>query len=855
MNDAPYTPKTPTTRIEARFTDVAEAFPRRIALTDPEGDTLYGELLAGARAVAHALRGLGVTPGDAVLLVGHGGRDTVLGMLGVLLAGGCYVPVDPGYPAERVRTMAERARAVLTLHVGETSPGGLRIPGFEPRALADAAPAPGPVDVPPAPCGPDDLAYIMFTSGTTGEPKPVGVTHRGVVSLALDQELLKLSPEDGVLLHSTLAFDASTYEIWAPLLAGARITAAGRHPLALHELAALLSAPEVTTAWLTAPLFPLMAHHHGAALGTLRTLITGGDTVPAGAAADFHTAYPATRLINGYGPTENTTFSTLGPASAWQSPRRTAFPIGTPLRGTSCYILDERLAPVPPGTAGELFLGGDRLARGYLGLPAATAERFLPDPFASGPGARMYRTGDRVRQLPDGALDFRGRTDEETKVRGHRVHPAEASAILAADPAVHGAAVLAHPGPDGTVLAGFVTPAALDTAALRARARQRAPGHLVADRITALDALPLAANGKVDRDALRALLAAAPAPDTPGADGATNAPTVGEPALAEAWEAHAGLPAGPDADFFAGGGTSIGLMRLVEEVRTRLGVTLDFASVYADPTFAGLTGQLRALRAAAAPAPGEAASQETVRTRADQPTGTSLERIDGLWIRVVAAPSQESVDRDFTEVDTWLREYVGRAHPELGRTGPVCPFVPPALNGKTAQFSLRYDTDGRSPNELGTLLKAEMADFAIVTDARPTTGAPLECRVVVLPGTGSEGWRNLDKMYPGLKSAAVADGLMISQFHPHCDERAVRNSAFPVSVAPLGMFAIRRMAPHDVLFLHTDHVWMETYDRLFRAHYERGRIRDPLLRKLYLAALDRHGLGPLTLTTKENATP
>ncbi|MFD0399932.1 non-ribosomal peptide synthetase [Kitasatospora sp. NPDC127121] len=592
----------PHARIEQCFTAVAEAFPERVALADRYGEVRYGELLTRARAAAASLRAKGVDSGAAVLIVGHGDQRTVLAMLAVLMAGGCYVPVDPRYPADRVRLMAGTARAALALHADRPPVADLGIPVHDIPSLFTERTTKA---VPSAPAGPDDLACIMFTSGTTGAPKAVGVTHRGITGLALGAESLRLGPGDGVLLHSTLAFDASTFEIWSPLLAGARITAADHHPLALHELAALLARPQITTAWLTAPLFRLMATHHGPALGTLRTLVTGGDTVPAGTARSFTAAHPATRLVNGYGPTENTTFSTLGDAAAWDREHSAAFPIGAAIAGTTCHVLDERLRPVAPGAEGELYLGGPRLARGYLHDPAATAARFVPDPFSARPGARMYRTGDRVRHLPDGALDFLGRADDEVKVRGFRTDPAEAAAVLAADPAVDDAAVIAGTGPDGAVLTAFLTPASVDTDAVRRGAWQRAPRHLVAERIIAVDALPLGPTGKVDRAALARLADDADARTHDAPD--TAAP--GHPALAAAWESQTGHRPLPDSDFFADGGTSLGLMRLVEQVRTQLGPTLDFAQLYAAPTYADLC---RLTAPSTTPAPPGDRAQEAV---------------------------------------------------------------------------------------------------------------------------------------------------------------------------------------------------------------------------------------------------
>ncbi|WP_369145031.1 amino acid adenylation domain-containing protein [Streptomyces sp. R44] len=608
-------------RVEDAFAAVAERQPDHTAIVDGDGAYTYGELLTRARAAAAELGALGVRPGDAVLLTGHGGRSAVLGMLAVLFAGAHYVPVDPSFPAERTALMARLSGAVLQLSADERTPA---VPGLTTRAVDELGRGEGRGEgqgegrgeghgrLPAPAAGPDDLAYVMFTSGTTGEPKPVGVTHRGVTGLALGAGPLRLGPEDGTLLHSTLAFDASTFEIWNALLAGARVVAVPRARLALHELAAQLARPEVTTAWLTAAVFHLMARHHPEALGTLRRLTVGGDVVLPDVADAFAAAHPGTTLLNGYGPTENTTFSTLGPVTGRDRAESATLPIGYAYPGTLCYVLDERLDAVTGDSSGELFVGGDRLARGYLDRPAATAERFLPDPFAATPGARMYRTGDRARLLPSGALEFLGRTDDEVKVRGFRVDLAEAQAVLAADPEVADVAVLAERTGEGATLLAFVTPAGLDTAALRERACLRVPRHLVAERILAVDALPLGPTGKVDREALRRLAEPTARPEQRTSDGPQTSPdpqtspepqvpaglatapepalTTPLPALAELWQRHTGIVPGPDSDFFADGGSSLDLMRLVEDVRTGIGVELDFAEVYALESYGELAG-------------------------------------------------------------------------------------------------------------------------------------------------------------------------------------------------------------------------------------------------------------------------
>ncbi|MGW4645024.1 DUF6875 domain-containing protein [Kitasatospora sp. NPDC004289] len=220
-------------------------------------------------------------------------------------------------------------------------------------------------------------------------------------------------------------------------------------------------------------------------------------------------------------------------------------------------------------------------------------------------------------------------------------------------------------------------------------------------------------------------------------------------------------------------------------------------------------------------------------------------------LRIRTEPPGHAFAADLAVVDAWLRDYVGRSHEQLGRTGPVCPFVPPALNDQAVQFSFRYEVDGSSTAGITEALTEELADFALTAEPQPKSGASLECRIVVMPMTGPAGWQRLDDAYESLKNAAVDAGLMIGQFHPNCDERAARNTGFRVSVAPVGLLAMRRMAPHDVLFLTSRRDWFERYDTAFRAHYERGRVRDPLLRELYHAAVERYGLPAIVPTEGE----
>ncbi|MBA0051200.1 amino acid adenylation domain-containing protein [Streptomyces sp. AJS327] len=597
---------------DGTFVRVEEAFARRVtaradatAVWDATGTATYGELWEASARLARALRAGGVESGDAVCLRGVGDRDTITGMLGILRAGGHVVPVDPDCPAERVGRMAGLVRARLLLATGDHPvPPGVPVGVRHVRELLEFAPAGGPVAEPAGTA--HDLAYTMFTSGSTGAPKPVGVPHGALTALCLRDSPVRRAPGDVVLAHTILTFDPSMLEIWSALLAGAALLCAPGHSRSVHETAALLTDPRVTTAVLTPAVFALVVERRPEALRSLRQLIVGGDVLPYEQALLARRECPGLEIVNCYGPTENTVVSTAFPLSRWDG-SGPSVPIGTPVAGTTCLVLDADRLPVPDGEVGDLYLGGDRLATGYVGDPGGTRERFLPDP--SVPGGRIYRTGDRAARLPGGDLAFHGREDDECKVRGFRVHLAEVESLTAADERVRAAAAVpVGEGHDRRVVV-FVrttTPDA-DPRAVRARTAERAPGHLVPAEVVPVDGFPLTESGKVDRAALaaryrdrRPTWSPGPAPG-PGSEADTDP---GEPeaddraVLAELWRRHTGAPADAGHDFFSAGGTSLDLIRLVDDVGHRFGVLLDFVDVYGLASFDELVGLVAAARAA-----------------------------------------------------------------------------------------------------------------------------------------------------------------------------------------------------------------------------------------------------------------
>ncbi|MGW8366854.1 AMP-binding protein, partial [Streptomyces wedmorensis] len=436
-----------------------------------------------------------------------------------------------------------------------------------------------------------DSMYVMFTSGSTGRPKGVGVTHRNVVELAADRDL-SLGPGRRMLVHSATGFDASVFEIWAPLLGGGSLVLLAGDGTDLDETARAVRRHGVTTAYFTVGLFHVMADEGLDTLRLLREVWTGGDVASPAAVQRVLTHCPDTVLVHSYGPTETTFAShnqwfTTKPGER-RVLRGAGLHLGRPMDNTRSHVLDEHLRPVPPGVPGELYVAGGHVARGYVGRPGLTAERFVPDPF-EGDGSRMYRTGDRALWTPDGELRFLGRADGQIKLRGVRIEPGEVERVLAAHPAVGQAlAVVREDRPGDKSLVGYVVPRAGDSvteAELLAEARALLPEHLVPSAVVVLDGLPLTVNGKPDRAAL-------PAPHRPAADPGGRAPrNAREEVLCALFaEILDVAEVGIDDNFFTLGGHSLLGVRLVNRMRGVLGVERTVRDLFRSPTPASLLG-------------------------------------------------------------------------------------------------------------------------------------------------------------------------------------------------------------------------------------------------------------------------
>ncbi|WP_258382621.1 non-ribosomal peptide synthetase, partial [Streptomyces sp. NTH33] len=563
--------------------------PDAVALLAGDERLTYRELDDRAAALAGRLAALGVRPEVPVGVLMDRSVDLVVTQVALARLGGVYVPLDGRAPRERLRTMLGEAGAGLLLTDGawEETAAALLPEGRVLRPDDTAAAAPEPAAAAPEPTAvprvhPDNVQYLMFTSGSTGNPKGVAVRQRDVAALALDRAF---AAHDRVLVHSPHAFDASTYELWVPLLRGGTAVLAPPGDLEAAAVRHAITEQGVSCLFLTVGLFRLLAQEDLACLTGAREVWTGGEAVPGSAVRRVLDACPDLTVVDVYGPTETTTFATRRVFGAGDALPAT-LPIGRPLDDTRVYVLDSALQPQPPGVPGELYLAGAGLARGYAGRPGATAARYLADPFGP-PGGRMYRTGDIVRWSADGELHFVGRADDQIKIRGFRVEPAEIEARLTAHPAIAEAVVSVSRHAGRTRLVAHLVPAPDATvppaAELRDRLSGELPDYMVPAAFVTVAELPLTANGKVDRRRL-------PDPDpSVAADTAYRAPrTEAERVLAGVWAELLGVEqVGVDDNFFMLGGDSIVSIQVVSRARTA-GLALTPRDLFRHPTLAAL---------------------------------------------------------------------------------------------------------------------------------------------------------------------------------------------------------------------------------------------------------------------------
>ena len=560
--------------------------PHAPALVFGDERLTYAELNARANRLAHHLRDMGVAPDTLAGICVERSPDMIVGLLAILKAGGAYLPLDPVYPQERLAYMLADSKPVVVLtqqHLQARLCGAGGVPVFCIDAEADML-----ADQPANDLGnttlPGNLAYVIYTSGSTGKPKGVGITHQAINRLVFDTDYVSLQAGDRVAQVASSSFDAITFEVWSTLLHGGQLCLIPYETIVSpSRFAAEIKRQEIDTLFITAALFTQFAFQAPDAFSGVRDLLVGGDAVdPRAVGITLRSGVPQ-RLLNAYGPTESTTFA-LWHLVESVGAGATNIPLGRPIANTQIYLLDSGLNPVPVGVAGELYIAGDGLARGYLGRPALTAERFVANPFGKVPGSRMYKTGDLARYLPNGDIEYLGRIDNQVKIRGFRIEPGEIEAALAALPEVREAVVLVRediPG-DKRLAAYVVTRPEVAAGALRARLAQTLPDYMVPSHFIPLDGLPLTPNGKIDRKAL-------PAPSASRSDDGYVAPrTPAEETLAAIWAEVLKLDrVGIHDNFFALGGHSLLAITLLDRMRSA-GLQADVRALFAAPTIAAL---------------------------------------------------------------------------------------------------------------------------------------------------------------------------------------------------------------------------------------------------------------------------
>jgi amino acid adenylation domain-containing protein len=582
-----------TFTIAERFAEQVARTPDAIAVSAGETRLTYPELDERANRLAHRLIALGVEPDDRVAILLERSIDLVVATLATVKAGAAYVPLHDGYPPERRQWVVEHSEAKVLLADSAMRADGL--PEGVPTVVVDddAETDDMPVDDPGVPVHPDQLAYVIHTSGSTGHPKGVAVSQRDVVRLIFDPEW---TPErhERVLMIAPHAFNVSTYEIWMPLLHGGQIVLAPAGRFDLSTLGRLVSEERITGIHLTAGLFRLVAQESPEIFSGLSEVLTGGDVIAPTAVRRALDANPDLVVRAMYGVTESTLFAAHHPLGADYQPG-TVVPVGSGLTDTTIHILDDRLEPVPNGVDGEIYIAGRGVARGYYGEPEQTAERFVADPFGE-PGTRMYRTGDLARLDDDGLIEFAGRASSQVKILGFRIELAEVEAALAGRPGLAHAVVVVRELESGEKrLVAYVVPESdeFDLPALRAHARDTLPDYMVPAAFVELESLPLTPNGKLDREQM-------PEPDFDDVASYREPTTPRQEKLCAIFASVLERDqVGLDDSFFDLGGQSLQAMRLLARIREELGVDLLINVLFDVPTVAGLDDHIEQEQAAA----------------------------------------------------------------------------------------------------------------------------------------------------------------------------------------------------------------------------------------------------------------
>jgi amino acid adenylation domain-containing protein len=600
------------------FTEQVALTPDAVALVFEDCQLTYRELEDRSNQLAHYLQEVGVAADTLVGICVERSVEMLVGILGILKAGGAYVPLDPTYPQERrdfiladtklsivltqqhlLAKLPDDSVRIVILDAEDRDINRQSLTDIKQRKSTDLLPSP----ISHLPSLPEvnsqNLAYVMYTSGSTGQPKGVSIIHRGVVRLVNQTNYVDLTNKQVFLQLAPISFDASTFEIWGCLLNGGKLVIAPPRALSIDEIGKLIQQHQVNILWLTAGLFHSIVDTKIEILHHLKQLLAGGDILSVPHVQKFLNTVTNCQLINGYGPTENTTFTCCYPINLPLA-SGSSIPIGKPISNTQVYILDEQLHPVAAGTAGELYIGGDGLARGYFDRPELTTEKFILNPLLGGAGvgsgsdSRLYKTGDLARYLPDGNIEFLGRIDNQVKIRGFRIELGEIEQTLAQHPDVRENVVLAHqPETGDKQLVAYIVPQSninYSIDKLRSFLQQQLPDYLIPSAFIRLESLPLTPNGKVDRHKLPA-----PSRERPQLDRAyIGAQNDLERILVEIWSDLLKVDrVGIDDNFFDLGGTSLSILQVAAAIEQKLGMAnLPIVKLFQHPTISSMAKYL-----------------------------------------------------------------------------------------------------------------------------------------------------------------------------------------------------------------------------------------------------------------------
>ena len=682
--------------------------PQAIAIRYGMTTLTYEQLNREANQLARHLQKWAVKPDTLVGVCLTRSPAVIVGLLAILKAGGAYVPFDPHYPAARLKELCEQTkvrliitqRSWLSQLPDETIPVLIDEPGWLEEAVDDLNLA----------ASAEHLAYVLFTSGSTGRPKSVAIPHRGVARLIKNTTVLRLDSTVSLLGLAPLAFDASTLEIWGSLANGGTLVLVDDPQPTVHRIKQTIQDHQVNTAFLTTALFNVLVDQGIHDLATLQQLVTGGEAASVEHFRRAQQQLPFCSLINGYGPTESTTFTTYHRVADPLTNVRSV-PIGRPLSNTQVYLVDSFFRPVPVGVTGELLIGGDGLARGYLFEPALTAQQFIPDPFGGQPEKRLYRSGDLARYRPDGTIEFVGRLDDQLKIRGFRIEPGEIEYALCQHPAIREAVVIAvEPTPNHQVLVAYLVfrpNAPPITETIRAFLGSSLPEYLLPTKFIPVDTIPLKSNGKIDKSRL-----------PPAFPASQNLPdeslTQTQAWLTPIWQATLkATTGGLDDNFFELGGSSLSAIQLLARIHQVVGHSLTLKQLFEQPTVRRLSAYLDRLHLTQ-PTPGlspalaqaEKPADQTRRPLSagsllsDQPLPVVQAALVSIW-QVTLNRSVVGLDDSFFEFggsSLLAMQLLARIHLQLGWSLPMkALFDQPTVRGLSTYLNQQIRLDPTLP--------------------------------------------------------------------------------------------------------------------------------------------------------------